>query len=116
MTIDGLLLTSERLAQFNTALGTDGLATLLAEAEAEVLSKTAGRTVDPPIIDSWVRVITLYNAYLAAEIGVPKDLSVRYEACQKELQEVMTGSSNFVMTSASGAWGGDTKIRMRLES
>ena len=115
MTISGLLLTTDRLAQFNTALGASGLATLMAEAEVEVLAKTAGRTIDQPMLDTWVRTITLYHAYLAAEFGVPKDLLERFTACQRELLAIADGSHAPPSTAMDGAWGSKARLKSRDE-
>lgn len=120
MTTAQLLLTAERLTQFTAALGDGALETLIVEAEAHVAQYTRGFVVEQTVIDKYTRTITLYQAHLAAEFGVPEDLKSAYDAVMSELQDIADGKQPLPQeegesgaTVAGGGWGSQTRLAMR---
>ena len=57
----------------------DALADLAAapttEAAADVARLTAGYVIAEASVNGWIRVLSLEKAFLAAELGVPKDIA-----------------------------------------
>lgn len=106
-----LLLTSARLAEFATALGSNGLATVLSECEAEVNAKVAGRFEQIPtgVLTSWIRSITLYRAYGAAQMKYPAGLKDEYSRIMSELEAIQDRTSS-PPSATAGAWGSHKKV------
>jgi len=120
MTTSQRLLTPDRLTQFTAALGDGAFETLIVEAEAHVAQFTRGFIVEQTVIDTYVRTITLYQAHLAAEFGVPDDLKSAYEAIMTELQAIADGKQPLPQedddggaTVSGGGWGSKTRLAMR---
>lgn len=119
LTTGQLLLKADRQAQLTAALATadvaDPLALLIVEAEAEVDRLTAGYTVAAAVKDSWARVITLRNAYIAAEMGVPDDIQSAYDAAMTELRRLSEDKveNAAASTPEAGRWGSATAIAIR---
>lgn len=107
-----LLLTSARLAEFATALGSNGLATVLAECESEVTAKVAGRFDQIPqgVVTSWVRTITLFRAYGAAQLKYPAGLKDEYTRVMGELEAIQDRSSAPPASTSAGSWGSHKKV------
>ena len=94
-TPDQLLLTPERRAQLERALAgpaeLDPLATLCAEAEAEVQRLAAGYALPAAVATAWTRTLALYAAHLAAGGGVPEALRQAHDAVRAELTAIAHG-------------------------
>ncbi len=103
--VSDLLLTSTRLTEFQAALGSSGLATVLAECEAEVRAKVTETEISDTVLKGWVRTVTLFRAYLAAQFKTPAGLSDEYKRVQTELDKIQTRQSAPPNTSAVGAYG-----------
>ncbi len=124
-TASDLLLTEDRKAQLTAALANlgvaDPLGKLIGEAVADVARLTRGYAVDEQSVNGWVRVLALERAFLAAELGVPKDITEAAKAAREELAAIARGDRpNLPLTEASvtppvnaGTWGSGTKIELR---
>jgi hypothetical protein len=125
-TSQDLLLTEERKTQLTAALANlgvaDPLAKVIGEAVSEVSEMTRGYVIAESRTNGWTRILSLEKAYLAAELGVPEDISNSADAVRKELAAIASGNRpNLPLTEApevpstgSGKWGGDTKIGLRI--
>lgn len=119
MDVSGLLLTSDRLAQFGTALGASGLTTLIAEAEALIQQYVHEYDIDQDVKDGWTRAITLHKAYSQAEFATPEDVKFNYEEAMKEIVAISNGERPAIPriiqdnTPDTGTWGSATKISTR---
>lgn len=103
--VSDLLLTSTRLTEFQAALGASGLSTVLTECEAEVRAKVSETTIDDSVLKGWVRTVTLFRAYLAAQFKTPAGLKEEYTRVQTELDKIQTRQSAPPNASGAGAYG-----------
>ena len=120
-----LLLTEDRKAQLTAALANlgvaDPLGKLIGEAVADVARLTRGYVVDEQSVNGWVRVLALERAFLAAELGVPKDIMEAAKAAREELAAIARGDRpNLPLAEASvtppvnaGVWGSNERIAIR---
>lgn len=114
-----LLLTAERLAQFEAALGAGGLDKLISEAETYVGTRTAGFEVEQEVLDGFVRTIVLRKAHIVAEGSAPEDLKADYDQVLSDLAKITSGewslsrSDEGEVSADGGAWGSQTRLAMR---
>lgn len=124
LTVDQLLLTDDRKTQLIAALENTGedepLERCIAEAEADVARLTAGYTIAQSSLDGWARVIALYKAFLAAELGIPEDIATAYKDVKEELTAIAEGKrpnlpreeddDETTPSPSTGSWGSKDKI------
>lgn len=119
MTSSDLLLTAERLAQFNAALGAGGLDTLIDEAEKYIEARTSGYEIEQQVLDGFMRTIVLRKAHLVTEGAVPEDLKSDYDQVITDLDKIADGKWPLGRTAHGevepevGAWGSQTRLAMR---
>ncbi len=125
ITPEQLLLTDERRTQLTAALTGTGMATpletLITEAESEVARLTRGYVIPEASQQAWARALTLWRAFVVAELGVPDDVKAGYEAAMEELTAIAEGRRPNLEredltpgATTGGRWGSSDRIALRI--